>query len=131
MARQGADCQKARERQELAEQIRNLQEKLQILESRNQQIQEKMKKQQELEVLGAKSRLIAILCKKEVAALFKLTKKIENPKFMEQLDSEDVSTEVQFPRCIHSSCCSKEISLPALHFPFYFFSVFFMHSVLP
>src|SRR3990167_6444697 len=84
--------QNARERQELAEQIRNLQEKLQMLESRNQQIQEKMKKQQELELLGAKSRLIAILCKKEEAALSKLTKKIENPKFMEQLDSEDVST---------------------------------------
>ena len=84
--------QNARERQELAEQIRNLLEKLQILESRNQQIQEKMKKQQELELLGAKSRLIAILCKKEEAALSKLTKKIENPKFMEQLDSDDVST---------------------------------------
>src|SRR3990167_23913 len=81
----------ATERQQLAEQIKNLQEKQEQLEIKNQQLQA-MKKLEELAALGAESQSIAVLCKKEEAALAKLTNKFRNPYFMEDLDSGDVST---------------------------------------
>ena len=80
------------ERQQLAEQIKNLQEKQEQLEIKSQQLQANVKKQEELAALEAKSQSIAMLSKKEEAALAKLTIKLENPYFMEDLDSDDVST---------------------------------------
>ena len=81
-----------RERQQLAEQLRNLEEKQLKLEMRNEQLQEEMKNMEDLAALATESQTIAILSNKERAALSKLTKKLENPYFMEDLDSEDVST---------------------------------------
>ena len=81
-----------RERQQLAEQIKNLQEKQEKLAIRSQQLQEKMKKQEELAALEAEIQSIAILSKREEASLSKLTSKLDNPYFMEDLDSDDVST---------------------------------------
>jgi len=82
----------ATERQQLAEQIKNLQEKQEQLEIKNQQLQVSVKKQEELAALEAESQSIAMLSKKEEAALTKLTNKLGNPYFMEDLDSDDVST---------------------------------------
>src|SRR3990167_6575762 len=82
----------ATERQQLVEQMKNLQEKQEQLEIKSQQLQENVKKQEELAALEAESRSIAILSKKEEAALAKLTNKLGNPYFMEDLDSDDVST---------------------------------------
>src|SRR3990167_625593 len=82
----------ATERQQLAEQIKNLQEKQKQLEIKSQQLQVNVKRQEELAALEAESQSIAILSKKEEAALAKLTNKLGNPYFMEDLDSDDVST---------------------------------------
>ena len=82
--------QNERECQQIALQISHLQQDLEI---RNQKLQEKMKKQEELAALTKESQTIAMLCKREEAALSKLLNKLENPYYnMEGLDFEDVST---------------------------------------
>ena len=84
--------QNAREREQVAQQIKNLQEKQQQLENRNQQLKEQMKQIDEIAALEAEGQSIAMLGRKEEAALAKLEKKMENPYFVEDLDPDDVST---------------------------------------
>ena len=81
--------QNTRESEQVAEQIRNLQEKQIELEHRKQQLQKILG---EIDVLATESQSISLLAEKEEAALAKLAKKMENRPFIQDLDTEDVST---------------------------------------
>src|SRR3990167_3631636 len=78
-----------RESQQVAKQIRMLEEKQVKLADRKQQL---LKIRDEIDVLQTESQSIAMLAEKEEAALAKLAKKMENPYFMQELDSGDFST---------------------------------------
>ena len=67
-------------------------EKQEMLISRKQQLQEQMKRIDEIGKLASESQVIALLGEKEKASLAKLEKQMENPYFLQYLDSEDVST---------------------------------------
>ena len=82
----------AREREALADQIRIFQQKQGELEVRNKELVEQMKKVEDLALLQAESQSIAILGQKEAASLAKVEEKMKNAYFMEDFDSEDVSS---------------------------------------
>ena len=81
-----------REREQVAEQIKNLLEKQEELEIVNKQLQEKMKRIEQIDSLGLESESIALLGDKEAASLEKVKMKMKNQYFMRELDFEDVST---------------------------------------
>ena len=82
----------ASERVILAEQMRIHCEKQEKLDNKKQQLQEEMEKLDEIATLEAVSDSIAMLAEKEKACVAQLEKKMENPYFMDHLDSQDVST---------------------------------------
>ena len=91
--------QNAREREQVAQQIKHLQQKQQQLENENQHLKEQMKQMDEITALEEESQSIDMLGKIEEAALAKLEKKMENAYFMEDLDAEDVSTVLTWTLC--------------------------------
>ena len=82
----------AREREEVAAQIRILQAKQQELEEQNKDLQHKMKGMEQIALLKAESQSIAMLANKEAACVAKVGEKMKNEYFMEDFDAEDVST---------------------------------------
>ena len=84
--------QNERECAQLGEQIAILLEKQDKLTQKKQQLQEEMRKVDEIIALEAESQSIALLGNKEQASLVKLEEKMKNAYFMEELDSEDIST---------------------------------------
>ena len=78
-----------REREQLAEQIKTLQRRVEKLEIRHKQLQQQI---QIINEIGLEAESVALLGRCEAKAITKLHNKMENPYFMEALDFEDVST---------------------------------------
>ena len=80
------------EQEQVNGQIQSLLEKQEMLRSRKQQLEVRMKRIDEIAELESESQVIALLGEKEKASLAKLEKQMENPYFLQYLDIEDVST---------------------------------------
>src|SRR3990167_9051570 len=82
----------AREREKVAAQIKILHVKQQELEEKHKNLQQKMERMEQIAMLKAESQSIALLGNKEAAWVGKVEEKMKNEYFMEEFDSEDVST---------------------------------------
>ena len=81
-----------RAREGVAAQIKILHSKQQELDEKHKNLQQQMKAIEQIAMLKAESQSIALLGKKEAAWVGKVEEKMKNEYFMEEFDSEDVST---------------------------------------
>ena len=81
-----------RAREEVAAQIKILDLKQQKLEEEYKKLQQQMKGMEQIAMLKEEIQSIALLGKKEAAWVGKVEEKMKNEYFMEEFDSEDVST---------------------------------------